>query len=178
MLAMQYTIQLPADYDMNAIETRVEQRKPLFDKVPGLEHKSYLANFDEKTYAPFYLWKDITRLRDFLLDDLFRGVTASFSRPRVRTWTVLDQQRGPFAGTPGHAVREADPIPADEPLEALFEREKAAQEALLKHPGLYFTVLGLDADRWEILRYHVWQDEATAAAPHGDVVHTYRVLHA
>lgn len=177
MLAMQYTIQLPVDYDMTAIEERVEERKPLFDKVPGLVHKSYLANFDDKIYAPFYIWNDIARLRDFLLDDLFHGVTTSFSRPRVRTWTVLNQQRGAFEGVPLHAVREADPIPHEEPLEALFEREKAEQRKLLENPNLYLTVLGLDAERWEVLRYQLWKDEQSAAAPHGDIVQPYRVLH-
>lgn len=177
MLAMQYTIQLPTDYDMKAIENRVEERKPLFDKVPGLVHKSYLANFEDKLYAPFYIWNDITKLRDFLLDDLFHGVTTSFNRPRVRSWTVLNQQRGQFSGQPQHAVREADPISPDESLEALFEREKAAQQKLLQHPALYLSVLGLDADRWEVLRYQIWQDEASAATPHGDTVQPYRVLH-
>lgn len=177
MLAMQYTIQLPVDYDMKAIEARVEERKPLFDKVPGLVHKSYLANFDDKIYAPFYIWNDITRLRDFLMDDLFHGVTTSFSRPRVRSWTVLNQQRGQFDGTPLYGVRESDPISHDEPLEALFEREKAEQQQLLENPNLYLSVLGLDADRWEVLRYQLWKDEQSAVAPHGDTVQPYRVLH-
>ena len=177
MLAMQYTIQLPVDYDMKAIEARVEERKPLFGKVPGLVHKSYLANFDDKLYAPFYIWDDITKLRDFLMDDLFHGVTTSFNRPRVRSWTVLNHLRGPFDGMPAYATREADPIPLNEPLEALFEREKAYQEVLLKNPALYLTVLGLDADRWEVLRYHVWKDIPSASSPHGDVIQPYRVLH-
>lgn len=177
MLAMQYTIQLPADYDMKAIEARVEERKPLFDAVPGLVHKSYLANFTDKIYAPFYIWNDITKMRDFIMDDLFHGVTTSFSRPRVRNWAVLNQERGQFSGLPAYAVREADPISPDQPLEALFEQEKTNQAELLANPNLYLTVLGLDADRWEVLRYHVWKDEASAAPPHGDVIQPYRVLH-
>lgn len=177
MLAMQYTIQLPVDYDMKAIEERVEERKPLFDSVPGLVHKSYLSCFNDKLYAPFYIWNDITKMRDFIMDDLFRGVTTSFSRPRVRTWAVLNQQRGQFSGTPGYAVREADPICPDTPLEALFEEEKAHQTELLKNPALYLSVLGLDADRWEVMRYNVWKDEASASPSHGDMTQPYRVLH-
>lgn len=177
MLAMQYTIQLPVDYDMKAIEERVEERKPLFDAVPGLVHKSYLANFEDKIYAPFYIWNDISKMRDFILDDLFHGVTTSFSRPRVRNWAVLNHERGQLQSMPAYAVREADPVAPEETMESLFEREKANQQELLKNPNLYLTVLGLDADRWEILRYHLWKDEASAAAPHGDVVQPYRVLH-
>lgn len=177
MLAMQYTITLPADYDMKAIEARVEERRPLFDAIPGLMHKTYLANFDDKIYAPFYIWSDTVQMRDFLMDNLFHGVTTSFSRPRVRTWAVLNLERGQFEGIPTHAVREADPISPEEPLDALFEREKAYQELLLKNPALYLTVLGLDADRWEVLRYHVWKDIPSASSPHGDVIQPYRVLH-
>lgn len=177
MLAMQYTIALPVDYDMKAIEARVEKRKSLFNDMPGLIHKSYLANFEDKLYAPFYIWNDAIQMRDFLMDDLFHGVTTSFSRPRVRTWAVLNQQRGQLESAPTYAVREADPIPLEEPLEALFEREKAYQEVLLKNPALYLTVLGLDADRWEVMRYHLWKDLPSASSPHGDIIQSYRVLH-
>lgn len=174
---MQYTIRLPADYDMHAIEARVEERKPLFDSVPGLVHKSYLANYEYKFYAPFYIWDDITQMRNFLMDDLFSGVATSFSRPRVRTWAVLNQRRGAFDGMPTHAVRSSDPIAPEEALDAVFEQEKQQQEALLANPNLYLSVLGLDADRWEILRYEIWKDEKSAARPQGDIVHSYRVLH-
>jgi hypothetical protein len=178
MLAMQYTIQLPVDYDMKAIEERVEQRKPLFDSLPGLVHKSYLANSEDKIYAPFYIWDDITQMSNFLLDNLFRGVTSSFCRPRVRTWAVLSQQKGKFEGRPGFAVREADPICPHEALEELVEREKKQQEKLLANPNLHFTILGLDPDRWEVLRYHLWKDESSAAPLNGDMIQTYQVLHA
>ncbi|MCH2547618.1 MAG: DUF4865 family protein [Alphaproteobacteria bacterium] len=177
MLAMQYTIHLPEDYDMQRIESRVEERKALFDAVPGLVHKNYLANHKDKIYAPFYIWDDITKMRDFLMDDLFHGVTTSFSRPRVRTWAVLNQQRGIYTGQPCYAVREADSIVPEEPLEALFDREKKHQETLLQNPNLFHTVVGLDADRWEVLRYNIWKDEDSAAPNHGDTTQTYTVLH-
>lgn len=177
MLAMQYTIQLPADYDMAAIDARVEERKPLFDNVAGLAHKSYLANDEDKIYAPFYIWNDITKLRDFLLDDLFHGVTTAFHRPRVRSWAVLEQERGNFTGMPAFAMRESETIPHDEPLEVLIDAEKKRQEDLAGMDGLYLTVLGLDADRWELLRYSLWKDRSSAPETEFDCVQTYRVLH-
>lgn len=177
MLAMQYTIQLPEDYDMSAIEARVEQRKPLFDRVPGLVHKSYLANFDDKLYAPFYIWNDISKLRDFLLDDLFRGVTRTFNRPRVRGWAVVNMLRGHYTDFPTYAIKESDPIPQEASLEELFAREKEKQEAQKNKEGLYLSVLGLDADRWELLRYSLWRDESIAPAVESDCTQTYRVLH-
>lgn len=44
MIAMQYTIQLAADFSADKIRERVTARYPLFDHYPGLAHKSYLFN--------------------------------------------------------------------------------------------------------------------------------------
>lgn len=177
MLAMQYTIQLPEDYAMESIEARVQQRKGLFDHVPGLVHKSYLANDEDKIYAPFYVWSDIAGLRDFLLDDLFHGVTKSFRRPRVRSWAVVDQVNGKFTGNPLYAIRESDPVPAEAELETWIKKERARQAKLEAQDGLFLSVLGLDPDRWEVLRYSLWRDQKSAPDVESDCAQTYRVLH-
>ena len=176
MLAMQYTIQLPMDYDMRLIDKRVAERKPLFDKVPGLVHKSYLADDEDKLYAPFYIWNDVAKLRDFLLDDLFHGVTTAFHRPRVRSWSVLEYENGQFKGAPTFALRESDPIPADIPLEEVMEQARAHQQELLDSKGLHTTVLGLDADRWELLHYSLWDSAESPPQTHSDCCHRYRVV--
>lgn len=177
MLAMQYTIQLPEDFDMEAIRARVKERIPLFNQLPGLVHKAYLASFEDKIYAPLYLWNDITELRNFLLDDLFHGVTTSFRRPRVRSWSVLNMQRGSSVETPTYAVRESDPIPAEANLTEWVESERKKQAELANKEGLYSHVLGLDPDRWEILRYSLWASEKHAITPESDCFQTYTVLH-
>ena len=177
MLAMQYTIQLPADYDMSQVDARVEQRKNLFGDVPGLVHKSYLANDEDKIYAPLYIWSDIAGLRDFLLADLFHGVTKAFRRPRVRSWAVIDQVNGQFSGNPQFAIRESDPVPSESELEAWIQKERDNQARLESQDGLFLSVLGLDPDRWEILRYSLWRDEKSAPKLESDCAQTYRVLH-
>ncbi len=53
MLAMQYSIHLPENYDVAQIEQRVNERKQLFDGHKGLVHKSFLYSEGEKLYAPF-----------------------------------------------------------------------------------------------------------------------------
>lgn len=177
MLAMQYSIPLPADFDAERIRERVHSRRALFDDHAGLVHKSFIYSEQDHLYAPFYVWRDVGEARNFLLDDLFKGVTAAFSRHRVRSWFVLDRALGNKAVQPGFARREIDAIAAEEPLPALREREQAAQAKLLANPDLYMYLVALDADRWEVMRYSLWKNAASAPPAQSDCVQEYSVLH-
>ena len=53
----------------------------------------------------------------------------------------------------------------------------SSQQQLLENPALYMHLVALDADRWEVMRYSLWKDEASANEPNGDCVQTYGVLH-
>lgn len=177
MLAMQYSIQLPQNYDADAIRTRVKSRKKLFDDHEGLIHKSFLYNESENIYAPFYVWKDIASAKNFLLDDLFKGVVETFSRHRVRNWFVMHMAYGNRDLNPTYAQRETDIISAEEPLDTYLLRDKAMQNQLIKDPNLYMHIVALDADRWEILHFSLWKDQQSAAKPASDAFITYEVLH-
>lgn len=178
MLAMQYSIHLPHDYDDAMIMKRVEQRSAVFDGLQGMEHKAFLYNREDKLYAPFYVWKNLEHARDFLLDELFQGVIDSFKRPRVRDWVVLEQAYGDPTIKPHFAVREVDRIPTDENLEKMLMVEQRSQRELAQDPNLYFHLVAFDPDRWELIRYHLWRDEQSGRrAAMGDCVQTYEVLH-
>ena len=177
MLAMQYSIQLPVGYDTKLVRERVKERVKLFDGLAGMKHKSYLLSETDHIYAPFYIWSDVAQARQFLFDDLFSGVVKSFRRPRVRTWMVLDAVYGASTHQPTFAMREADMIAPEENLEELFKREKEEQARLAaanKH--LHFHAIALDAERWELIRYSLWHEEAAASKPTSDCVQTYEVL--
>ncbi len=178
MLAMQYSIQLPQNYSADDIRNRVDARKQLFDDHEGLVHKSYLYNETDKLYAPFYIWKDVNEAKDFLLDDLFKGVVEAFSRHRVRNWFVMHMAYGNRSLKPSYAQREVDIIPAEEHLDTYLQRDKAMQDKLAaNNPNLYMHVVALDADRWEILHFSLWKDQASASKPASDSYLTYQVLH-
>jgi hypothetical protein len=174
---MQYSIELPFGYDPKLIRDRVQQRRKLFDGLPGLVHKSYLFSDSDKIYAPFYIWSDVAEGRKFLFNDLFKGVVETFRRPRVRTWMVLDSLYGNVSFEPDFAIRETDRVAPEDDLEALFAREKEQQLALAKNDNLHFHAIALDAERWEIVRYSLWRNQATAEQPAADCVQTYEVLH-
>jgi len=177
MLAMQYSIPLPVNYDAALIRARVSARRALFDDHAGLVHKSFIYSEEDHIYAPFYVWRDVTEARNFLLDDLFAGVAETFSRQRVRSWIVLDMAYGNKDIKPAFARREIDPVAAENRVAHLRDQEKTTQTELLKNPNLYLHLTALDADRWEVMRYSLWADEATAAPPVTDVYQTYGVLH-
>lgn len=177
MLAMQYSIQLPVNYDEGEIKNRVESRKSLFDDHEGLVHKSFLYNAEDKLYAPFYIWKDLMEAQKFLLDDLFNGVVKTFSRCRVRSWFVVHAAYGNRALTPGFARREVDVIPPEEKLDVFLNYEKDLQLEALKDPALYMHVAAFDADRWEVLRFSLWKDQVSAPKPSSDSYIDYSVLH-
>lgn len=177
MLAMQYSIHLPGNYDTALIEQRVRARRSLFDDHAGLVHKSFLYNDHDKLYAPFYVWKNLDEAQQFLLDDLFRGVIETFKRHRVRSWFVLQLAYGNRTLQPSYALREIDAVPAEAKLDSYLKQEKDHQAELLSNPNLYMHLLALDADRWEILRFGLWKDKASAAKPHGDSCIDYEVLH-
>ncbi|MDE3059948.1 MAG: DUF4865 family protein [Pseudomonadota bacterium] len=177
MLAMQYSIPLPPNHDAALIRRRVEARSTLFDGHSGLVHKSFLYNQKENFYAPFYVWRDVIQARDFLLDDLFKGVIDTFSRHRVRSWFVLHMAYGNRSLKATHALREIDVVPPDLRLEAFVTSEKAAQQEMLADPNLYLHLTAFDADRWEVLRFSLWKDKGSAARPVSDAYLTYDVLH-
>jgi len=177
MLAMQYSIQLPENYDSAKIRERVNARKPLFDDHDGLVHKSFLYNEADNLYAPFYVWKDVIEAQKFLLDDLFKGVVETFSRCRVRTWFVVDMAYGSRTLQPGFARREVDIIPPEDKLDTFLQYEKDLQSEFLKDPNLYMHIAAFDAERWEVLRFSLWKDAGAAARPTGDSYIDYEVLH-
>lgn len=177
MLAMQYSIALPADYNADKIRERVEARRQLFDSHAGLVHKSFLYNEREKLYAPFYIWQDVTRARDFLLDDLFKGVTQTFTRHRVRSWYVAHIAYGNQDLSAGYARREIDVIPAEACLATHMTQEKEALQQAARDGNLYMHLVAFDPDRWEILHFSLWKDKESAPSPMSDTFIEYDVLH-
>lgn len=177
MLAMQYSIPLPENFDAGRVRERVGQRRSLFDAHAGLVHKSFLYNAGEQLYAPFYIWKDVVEARDFLLDELFHGVVETFNRHRVRSWFTVHCSHGNRDFLPSFARRETDTIAAEEKLESFLRREAEMQQELLQNDALYLHVVGIDADRWEIMRFSLWRDADSAPPAESDTKIEYEVLH-
>lgn len=178
MLAMQYSIPLPNNLDADYVRERVSKRRVLFDGHKGLVHKSFVYCPKDHIYAPFYLWKEISEAERFLMDDLYQGVIESFGRHRVRSWLVVGAVFGDKSASPTFARREIDAVSPDASLKKLAADERQHQQDLLaENKALYMQVTAVDADRWEMMRFSLWQDRASCPDTTSDCVQTYDVLH-
>ncbi|MFI1203732.1 DUF4865 family protein [Streptomyces sp. NPDC020883] len=180
MHAMQYSVTLPADYDMEIIRHRVKTRGHLLDGFDGLGLKAYgirergTDGSPVNEYAPFYLWADDEAMNRFLLGDGFRGVVRDFGRPAVHNWQGLYHRPGPAADRlPTAFTRRTVPVPEGADLAAVVEDALAAHEDPATADGVHTTALGLDPRRWELLHFTLW----AGAAPESAVGERFQVLH-
>ncbi|WP_413797825.1 DUF4865 family protein [Streptomyces iranensis] len=180
MLAMQYRITLPADYDMKTIRHRVETKGPLLDDFSGLGLKAYgirerdVDGSPVHQYAPFYLWTAPEAMNRFLWGPGFQGVVRDFGRPSVEHWQGLGFERGPAAGTvPRAATRHAAPVPAAADPASAVEGALARLAERARKDGVHTTALGIDPRGWELIHFTLWEESAPPSEP-GD---RYQVLH-
>ncbi len=181
MIAKQYSIQLPADYDMAIIRERVRKGGPSFDHFPGLDLKAFLITektrgADANRYAPFYLWNDVSGTNEFLYGDGFAGITRSFGRPLVEHWLGTDMSLGDTARSPLSATRE-DHAVASTDLPTVREMQRTWLDACaLDDRGLYAAAVALDPYRWQLVRFALWHAAPDLIAATAAVT-AYEVLH-
>jgi hypothetical protein len=95
MIATQYKIVLPSDYDMNIIRQRVENNGYKTDGFEDLKFKLYLTTEKGKnsnlqnSYCPLYLWKDSNGLNKFLFNGFYDNIIGSFGWQRVNVGIPL-----------------------------------------------------------------------------------------
>ncbi|MEZ5626844.1 MAG: DUF4865 family protein [Rhodocyclaceae bacterium] len=183
MIAMQYSIALPRDYDMAIIRRRIAERGHLMDGFPGLVFKAYASadvageppGAEGNVYAPFYLWDSVEGMNAFLCGPGFAGLAHDFGRPVVRTWAVWQARVSPQVAQARHATRECRPIAPAAALDALRETEQAATEARKAEPGALATLVGFDPTAWTQVRLALW-DAAHPPVP-GPGVAAYTIGH-
>jgi hypothetical protein len=184
MLAKQYTIKLPADYDMEIIRRRVRDRGSAFDAWRGLAFKAFLITERARgatanRYAPFYLWDDTRGTNEFLYGDGFAGIDSSFGRPLIEHWIGLEVRapQGRSSSRPRSATRQDVSISDDEDLASVRRRELGwLEQCAADANGLHAAVVALDPYRWSLVRFALWatpSDELDLPAP----ATGYEVLH-
>jgi len=173
VLAMQYVIGLPADYDMGIIRHRVATRGAAMDAFPGLGLKAYgirergIADAPANEYAPFYLWRTLTGMNAFLWGDGFAGICRDFGRPEVRQWAGAGVVAGPARDTPDCprlATVDASPFPPGADPRATVEAALSALADRASVHGVHTSAVGVDARRWELVHFTLWSDDAPAGA--------------
>ncbi len=181
MMAMQYSLTLPADYDMSIIDRRIRDKGPLLDGYPNLLFKAYLraAQGDlgsrDNLYAPFYVWERGEGASSFLCGPGFQAIIRDFGRPRVQTWIIWKACRGPKVKEAKFATREIVPITSRDPLDELQRSacDLAADE--VDNVGVLASVVGFEPTTWSRVHFKLWGTPPAADLPAGTQV--YRVGH-
>lgn len=163
MIAMQYEITLPSNYDMEIIRERVRTRGHFLDNFEGLGFKAYLVRGTQ--YAPFYVWNTSAGMANFLYrGGGFQGILADFGRPVVQHWPGVAFLRGD-ALTARYATRHITRLaPEANPMDVVGEI------GLKKAPGLHSAAAGVDPRTWEVVRFELWEE-------HPGEEGVYEVLH-
>lgn len=95
MIASQYKITLPGNYDMDIIRKRVKDNGYKTDGFDGLKFKLYLItekginNNFQNSYSPLYLWKDCEGLNKFLFEGFYDNILTSFGWQNVNIGVLL-----------------------------------------------------------------------------------------
>ena len=173
---MQYTVRAPSGFDLVKAGEHVHQRLPLFENLDGLVLKLYLFDPQDGLYAPVYIWRDMEAAQRFLIGDLFQGVVASFGRPRVRSWQILDFYQADTNISSGSACREIDQVEDGEKLSTIVKRENVVHRSQIGQPGILIRLSALDPDRWEIVRFSVWSSETAMPPCEADCRNIYHLL--
>lgn len=183
MLAKQYTIRLPADYDMDTIRHRVGHNSSRFDAWPGLAFKAFLISERARgatanRYAPFYVWHDTAGTNEFLYGDGFAALEGSFGRPRIEHWIALDVQTSRREAGPARSATRQDLIvPEDDRLAEVRNRARDWLERCRSDPrGAHTALVALDPDRWQLVRFVLWRAPLEQLDPDPDT-YDYELLH-
>ncbi|MGH3273572.1 MAG: DUF4865 family protein [Streptosporangiaceae bacterium] len=160
MIAKQYTINLPADYDMEIIRHRVRDNGKRFDAWPGLGFKAFLmtdraAGATTNRYAPFYLWNDVGGLNEFLYGEGFSALSQSFGRPQVEHWIGLAAATG-SSERARWATRQDLVLPDSDPHDFREAGQAWLRAATADDRGLHAAVVAVDPYRWHTVRFALW----------------------
>lgn len=161
MIAMQYEVTLPADYDMQIIRDRVASTGHLLDAYPGLGVKAFLLRengTDGATvnqYAPFYLWADAGGAASFLWSGVgFTAILRDFGRPTVQTWIGGTVHQTPaWRRPPAYALRTTTALSMDADLvEAATGADRRMRSAVESGSAL-LGAYGIDPRTWQLMTF-------------------------
>lgn len=173
MIAMQYSIVLPADYDMRIIKDRIATKGALLDNFPGLVFKAYLyackgeaaTHSSDNLYAPFYLWENNEAMNRFLSSPGFAALCEAFGRPEIKVWSVWGQQLSDRFSDARYATREIVPIHPHMSLHATQESESAMGHAAINQ-GASVVISAYEPTTWTLLRFRLWRDVPDISRSH------------
>jgi hypothetical protein len=176
MIASQYKITLPSDYDMNVITDRIKNNGRKTDGFWGLKFKLYLItkkgenNNLQNSYAPLYLWKDSDGLNKFLFDGFYDNIITSFGWQQVNIGIPLIDTttcKITCAKYLFEIIRDV------EPQESLINFKDRIEEELPSIENTEYIVI-YNPDKWKYTAFYFIDDLNKVKSERGT---TYNILH-
>ena len=176
MIATQYKITLPSDYDMNIIKDRVKNNGYKTDEFDDLKFKLYLItekgtnNNLQNSYCPLYLWKDSSGLNKFLFNGFYDNIITSFGWQQVKVGI-------PLIDTTTYKIKEIKylfeitrEIPPQESLNNLKDK---IEKDIPKIDNTEYIVI-YDPNKWKYKVFYFIDDLNKLKAEKGVI---YNILH-
>ena len=171
MIAMQYKIILPDDFDMNIIRERVIKNGKKTDGFKDLIFKAYIISEKDNVgkcsneYSPLYLWKSNGGMNEFIFDGFYDNILDSFGWQNINIGI-------PFACELKENFKNS---------KYLLEVEKEIKP-MLQMKKMHFSVnpdncmgkiLIYNPDKWKYVEF----DLLTSAHQHFNTGKLYKILH-
>ncbi|MBV7505261.1 DUF4865 family protein [Bacillus sp. sid0103] len=176
MIATQYKINLPSDYDMNIIRDRVRKNGHKTDGFEELKFKLYLITEKgvhqnvQNSYCPLYLWKGSNGLNKFLFNGFYDNIISSFGWQRVHVGIPLIDTTTSKIKESKYLFQITRSIQPQESLNNL--KEKIAEEIPTIDQAEYIVIY--NPENWEYEVFYFLNDVSSVKEMSGVI---YTILH-
>ncbi|MBI0580846.1 DUF4865 family protein [Neobacillus cucumis] len=176
MIATQYKITLPSDYDMKIIRDRVKNNGHKTDGFDELKFKLYLITEKginqnlQNSYCPLYLWKGSNGLNKFLFNGYYDNILNSFGWQRVNVGIPLIDTTSSKIKENQYLFQITRNIPPQESLNNL--KTKIAEEIPTIDDVEYIVIY--NPDKWEYDVFYFLNELSNVKDMSGVI---YNILH-
>lgn len=176
MIATQYKITLPSDYNMDIINSRVKNNGHRTDGFYGLKFKLYLTtkkgenNNLQNSYSPLYLWKDSEGLNRFLFNGFYDNILSSFGWQQVNIGIPLIDTTTPKINVSKYLFEITRDIECQESLNNFKDKIK---ERLPLIENVEYIVI-YNPDKWKYTAFYFIDDLNKLKSKSGII---YNILH-
>ena len=169
MQAMQYTIKLPADYDMNIIRQRVQKTGHLMDGFEDLFLKVYLISEKSKgqlfnSYCPLYIWKETNGMTKFIFDGYFDNILTSFGWQNIEIGVTTSVELSDHFDSAKYVTLEVVDIKVSETLKTFTIYEQLQNDESGK-------IVVYNPDKWKKCIFTFYTNKPNKHLPTFEILH-------
>lgn len=156
MIAMQYKISLPDNYDMNVIRQRVANNGHRTDGFQDLIFKAYLISEKRDSskscneYSPLYIWQNNDGMNKFIFDGYYDNILSSFGWQKINIGIPITCCLGKDFNLSKFALEiehEITPMKQMKAINFSLEKDDCTSKVLIYNP-----------DKWKYVEYYFYKD--------------------